>query len=177
MATSLLVIAMLAAAPDVTAEVDAIWKPLQPAPVTGKPTSWSWRLTPAIPAEWTPKSNSAPVIRYAYAAMFDPSLHDGERTTAPFAMIEIAPDGSTKVSGTMKTLGKLEVQGVKPITKDEADRMKGDLIEPARAGQMGSLRMPWCLWLRYNGVVGADLKTRHPEFFAALKCDEMKSSK
>jgi hypothetical protein len=178
MTSSLVVLAMLASAPDVTAQVEAVWKPLQPrVAANARPVGWSWRLTPAIPAEWPPKSNAAPVIRYAYAAAFDPSISDGERTSAPFASVELAPDGAAKVTAISKELGKLEIQGVQPITKDEAERLKSDLVEPARAGQMSNLRVSWCLWLKYNGVVGAQLKAKHPSFFDALECSSVKSSK
>ena len=77
----------------------------------------------------------------------------------------------------MKQLGPTEPQGFSPITKDEADRLSKDLIEPARAGQMSNLRAPWCLWLKYNGVVGAQLAARHKSFFDALECSSVKSAK
>ncbi|MFT3707988.1 MAG: hypothetical protein QM817_10065 [Archangium sp.] len=175
---SLIVIATLGSAPDATAQVEAVWKPLKPVEKpTSRPSGWSWRLTPALPAEWPPKSNAATVIRYAFAAAQDPLIRDGEPTTPPFASIEIAPDDSVKVTALTKSLGATQIQGFKPITKDEADRLSADLLEPARAGQMSNLRVSWCLWLKYNGVVGAQLKAKHAAFFDALDCSSVKSSK
>lgn len=135
--------------------------------------SWDLRLTPALPAQWPPTSNSAPVVRYAYGAAFDPSIH-GERNSAPFAMVEIAGDGATKVTQLTKALEQLEIQGVRPITKGEAELQSGDLIAPARAGQMSSLRVPWCTWKRNHGVVSKHLEQKHAAFFEALQCDSVK---
>lgn len=170
--TRLLVLGVLMAA-DVSAQLDALWKSLEPK-AGERPLSWSVRLTPALPAEWTPKSNDAPVVRYAYAAGFDPSVSDGERTTPPFAKLEIAPDGTTKVTKLLETVGKLEIQGVKPISRGEADLQSGDLLEPARKGQLSSLRVPWCTWKKYHGVVAQHLAARHPAFFDALACETIK---
>lgn len=177
MLRALLMLTVLSAS-DVTPQIEAIWKGLRPGEITGRPTSWSWRMTPAVPAEWPPKSNAAPVIRYVYAAMADPTvLRDAERTSPPFASVEIAADGTAKVSALVKELGATEPQGFKPVTKDEAERLKADLIEPARAGQMSSMRAQWCTWLRYNGVVGQHLAAKHKSFFDALECSAVKSAK
>ena len=169
--TRLLVLGVLMAA-DLSAQLDALWRSLEPK--GGRKVTWAVRLTPALPAEWTPKSNDAPVVRYAYAAAFDPSLSDGERTSPPFARLEIAPDGTTRVTKLTDTLGKLEIQGVKPITRSEADLQSGDLIEPARKGQLSSLRVPWCTWKKRHAVVARHLAAQHPAFFDALACETIK---
>lgn len=171
--TRLLLLAVLTAA-DVSSQLDALWKSLEPK--SERPMSWSVRLTPAVPSRWTPRSNDAPVVRYAYAAAIDPSLMDGERTSAPFAKLEIEADGTTTVSKLSPVLGPLELQGVKPISRSEADLMAADLIEPARKGQMSSMRVQWCTWKKYHGVVAQHLAAKHPAFFDALACDTVKGS-
>lgn len=170
--TRLLVLGVLMAA-DVTAQLDAMWKSLEPKG-SERPLSWTVRLTPALPAEWTPKSNDAPVVRYAYAAAFDPSLSDAERTSPPFAKLELGPDGTTRVTKLADSLGKVEVQGFSPISKSEAELQAGDLIEPARKGQMTFLRVPWCSWKKHHGVVAQHLAAKHPAFFEALACETIK---
>ena len=86
--TRLLLLGVLMAA-DVSSQLDAMWKSLEPK--SERPVSWSVHLTPALPAEWTPKRNEAPVVRYAFASGFDPSLSDGARTTPPFARLRSPP--------------------------------------------------------------------------------------
>ena len=168
--TRLLLLGVLMAA-DVSSQLDAMWKSLEPR--SERPVSWSVHLTPALPAEWTPKSNDAPVVRYAFASGFDPSLSDGARTTPPFAKLEIAPDGTTRVT-KLAPLGAVEVQGMKPISASEAELISADLIEPARKGQMSSMRVQWCTWKKYNGVVAQHLAAKHPAFFGALACATIK---
>ncbi|MFO0599470.1 MAG: hypothetical protein U0228_29460 [Myxococcaceae bacterium] len=152
------------------AQLEAIWKTLKPDTAAAKvPISWSWRLTPAIPAEW-PAKPPATVVRYAYAVAMDISISDGERNSAPFARLEIAPDGTTKVTALVKTLGPSEIQGVKPITREEAAKQSGDGVDVARAGSLEKLNELWCTWRRYHGVVGSKLEPMHQAFFAALAC-------
>lgn len=153
-------------AADVSAQLDALWKSLEPK--GGRKVTWAVRLTPALPAEWTPRSNDAPVVRYAYASEFDPSISDGARTSPPFARLELAPDGTTRVTKLVETLGELELEGPNP------DLPSDDLIGPARKGQLSSLRVPWCAWKKRHAVVARHLAAMHRAFFDALACETIK---
>ncbi len=161
------------AAMDLTSLIDPLWKAVTPKP-TERPVSWRYELTPALPAQWPPTSNAAATVRYAYGAGLDPSLRDAELHSAPFVRVELASDGTTKVSRLSTALEAIAPQGFHPISRGEAELQSIDLTEAASTGQMSSLRAPWCLWLRNHGVVGAHLTTKHPAFFGALKCETVK---
>lgn len=168
----LVMLAGLLSAVDLNAQLDVLLKELSPK--DARVLGWSWRLTPALPAEWPPKGSEGPVVQYAYAAGMDLSVRDGERNSAPFARVEHAVDGAVKVVQLTKSLEQPQIQGVRPISRDEAALQSGDLLAPARAGQLSSLRVPWCTWKKYHGVVAQHLVAKHPAFFAALACESAK---
>ena len=158
-------------ASDVTAQLDPVWKSVLPKATPGPPVIWGYRLSPAVPAEWPMTTKEGAVVRYAFGAAQDVSLRDGERVSAPFALVELAPDGSATVKQLTKSLEKIEVQGVRPITREAAEAQSGDLVEAARTGQSAALRKTWCAWKKNNGVAARHVVARHTAFFAALQCE------
>lgn len=162
---------LLAKPPDVPSAVEPLWKKVVPKAEAPVSLGWRYQLTPPIPAQWPPKAKSAPVIIYAWGTATDPSMRDGERSSAPFASVELKPDGSVKATPLTRGLEKLETQGVHPITAAESRQMTADILDAARAGQMDALKATWCLWRHHHAVVSRHLEQRHSAFFAALHCD------
>lgn len=151
------------------------WKQVkEPAPTEpskGPGVMWSFRVSPPLPSEWpmTPKSA---LVRWVYAAGMDLQLHDGERVAAPWARLD-ETDGAQKLTTLSTALELIGTQGVKPITREEADVVTSVFQAGGalRAGDLAKVKPGWCAWLRYNGVIAAKLKPRHQAFFTALACD------
>lgn len=153
--------------------IDPAWKQVKPAAAPKHPgVMWSYRVAPPLPSEWpmTPKST---LVRWVFAAGMDVGLHDAERVAAPWARVDVAADGTSNLTVISKALEGNDIQGVKPITKAEADMVPKvfETDEALRAGDVASVKEPWCRWLRYNGVIATKLKPKHEAFFTALACD------
>ena len=145
-------------------------KPSTKAPPPG--VMWRFRVAPPLPSEW-PMTKKSTFVRWVFAAGMDVGLHDGERVAAPWARIDTAADGASKLTVLTKTLSSADIQGVKPISKAEADLVTGVFETSAalEAGQLAALKPSWCAWLKYNGVIAAKLEPNHAAFFTALACD------
>lgn len=135
----------------------------------GPGVMWRFRVSPPLPADWpmTPKSA---VVYWVYAGGFDVSVHDGERVAAPWARIDEQPDGTRALTVLSKALEGDAIQGVKPISKAEAEQV-GTVFSTAaalRANDTAALKAAWAGWLRYNGVIASKLRPRHEAFFAAM---------
>ncbi|MER2563762.1 MAG: hypothetical protein ABTQ32_23735 [Myxococcaceae bacterium] len=155
--------------------IEPAWKQVAPKPAAAPKhpgVMWSYRLTPPMPSEWpmTPKST---LVRWVFAAGMDVGLRDGERVAAPWGRVDVSADGTATFTAVSKSLEGNDIQGVRPITKAEADvvRQVFETSEALRAGDLAAVKEPWCRWLRYNGVIAAKLKPKHEAFFTALACD------
>jgi hypothetical protein len=153
-------------------ELDPLWK------ATGKPdapappgVSWRYSLTPPLPAAW-PLEADGTVVTYVYASGFDAQLRDGERIAAPWARIDQRRGVKARVSRLAGRLEIVGVQGVRPITRDEAalQQKAFDTADALRRGQLDALAGPWCAWLRAHGTIADRLRPLHPAFFGALPC-------
>jgi hypothetical protein len=173
---TLLLLALGAAPMNLEALIDPAWKQVKPKPpgisMKGPGPSWRYRVAPPMPSDWpmTPKST---IVRWVFAAAIDYGLSDGERVAAPWARIDVAPDGTAKLTVVSKALEGNDIQGVKPIMKTEADLVRKvfETSDALRAGDLAAVKEPWCKWLQYNGVIAAKLKPKHEAFFTALACD------
>lgn len=137
----------------------------------GPGVMWSYRVAPPLPSDW-PMTATSTTVFWVYAAGLDLQLRDGERVAAPWARVDVKADGTRTLTVVSQALEVAGTQGVKPISKAEADLVAG-VFQPAAlaAGDLGKLKAPWAAWLRYNGVIAAKLKPRHPAFFAAVGAD------
>jgi hypothetical protein len=145
-------------------------KPSTKAPPPG--VMWRFRVAPPLPTEWPMTAKSA-LVRWVFAAGMEVGLHDGERVAAPWARIDTTADGASKLTVLTKTLDGNDIQGVKPISKAEADLVGGvcQASEALEAGDLALVKPSWCAWLKHNGVIAAKLKPNHQAFFTALACD------
>lgn len=154
--------------------VEPAWAKLSKPSTTTKPPGvmWRFRVAPPLPSEW-PMTAKSTLVRWVFAAGMDVGLHDGERVAAPWARIDTAADGTSKLTVVTKTLDGADIQGVKPISKAEAELVTGvfQTGEALKAGDVAALKPSWCAWLQYNGVIAAKLKPNHQSFFTALACD------
>ena len=113
-----------------------------------------------------------------YAIGTRATLNDGAHVAAPWCKATVQGDGVV----TIDQAGKFEdvgVQGVKPVDKSLFDALEASekvLVEVVRdraipTGETAAtLRKGYCGWLKVNGVIGAQLAQRHPEFFEWLAC-------
>lgn len=137
------------------------------------------RLTPPLPAAWPPNGRT---FVYAYAARFDPSLHDAERTTPPWGRLVITNDAGRAALAfdeRATQLGAAEPQGFRPVGKDDPIVAQQ---KPAQASVLNAtseaaldavaVRAYYCAWFRYNGVVAARVRPRHAEFVRWLACKQ-----
>lgn len=131
------------------------------------------RLTPPFPSAWPPNGKA---VIYAYAARFDPSLHDAERTSPPWARLRVE-GGKVTLADADKTLGKSEPQGFRPIAKDHpliAKRAAGEAALLAATAvpttSADDVRAYYCAWASLNGVAAAHVRPHHSAFFTWLAC-------
>lgn len=172
---ALLVFALGATPMDLETLIDPAWKQIAPKPAVtskGPGVMWNFRVAPPMPSEWpmTPKST---LVRWVYASGMDMQISDGQRVAGPWARVVTTADGTSKLEVLSKALEGNDIQGVKPISSTDAD-IVGKVFETdeaLRAGDLATLKGPWCRWLRYNGVIAAKLKPKHQAFFTALACD------
>lgn len=137
------------------------------------------RLTPPIPAAWPPNGRT---FVYTYAARFDPSLHDAERTTPPWGRLVITNDAGRAALAfdeLATQLGAAEPQGFRPVGKDDPiiAQQKSAQASVLNATSEAALdavavRAYYCAWFRYNGVVAARVRPRHADFVRWLACKQ-----
>lgn len=136
--------------------VRAEWPKIFPSDSKGPPF-WSHRVSPGFPCSW-PVKERGPLCYYAYAAAFDPQLADGERIAAPWARVTVERNNPPKAELLTKAVKELGIQGVRPLKKGETEILKTDS------------KGFYCLWAGTNGVIAAELRKIHPEFFEWLGC-------
>jgi hypothetical protein len=145
------------------------WKALARSPA---PTVfWDHRVAPPLPADW-PMTPTSTVVRWVYAAGRDSTLRDGERIAAPWARIDLGPDGAPKLSTVSKALEVVDTQGVRPLSKVEAEGLKQlvDAEAALRKNDLAAVRAGYCGWISMNGAIARRLEPKHAAFFAALDC-------
>lgn len=135
---------------------------------------WDLRLSPPFPATWPP---TGATLVHAYAARFDPSLSDAERTAPPWGRVRIAPDGAISVEGVATRLGEATPQGFFPVTKEHPLRAAREAAQRSvlsatseAALDAAAVRAFYCAWLGANGVAGRSIQAQHAGFVAWLKC-------
>ncbi len=153
---------------EITEQFRSVTKPASKGPPPGE--VWSARVTPPFPVAWPPLVGIV-VRRYVYAAGFDPSLHDGERVGGIWATIDLERD-EWKVKKIATSFERIGTQGVKPITKEQAELVRStERSAPLlQNGSIEALRDAYCAWLSYNGVIAGQLRPKHEAFFKALAC-------
>lgn len=172
---TVLLLALGAAPMDLEALIDPAWKEVELASTAtkqGPGLSWDYRVSPPFPSEW-PMTSKSTLVRWVYATAMDMSISDGQRVAGAWARIDVAADGTAKLTPASKTLEGNDIQGIKPLMPQQLEQLKKvyDTGDALRANDLSATKPSWCAWLRYNGVIAAKLKPKHEAFFKALACD------
>jgi hypothetical protein len=155
------------------AQLEAAWKKVAKPKAQREPgPMWSLSVGPPLPSEW-PMTPKGTLVRWVFAAAMDIGLHDGERVGSAWARVDLAADGTETVTVVATALEDLGVQGVRPITKEQAAELRAAFTseDALRAGELTKVKAPFCRWAGFNGVIAARLKAHHAAFFKALACD------
>ena len=153
-------------------------------PSAPEPSFWRFQLTPPLPAIW-PAQGSGKICYYAYAQAVDPRLSDGVRVAAPWAKALL--DSPFRSEGLrMEILSRqlqvLGIQGVRPLSSQEMEIMKEEYrardalllwtTAPSPVSEQDRKRMKdyYCQWVNSNGLIAANIRPLHEEFFTWLGC-------
>ncbi len=169
--------------------LDAQWKNIkpvvavQPGEDPGRGVFWEYRISPPFPSHWPP-DGSLQLIYYVYAGGSSPlRLIDGEYVAAPWGRVEVDPRGSggPKFMSLSKKLKEIGIQGVKPLTKEEAAFFEKEAAAEAYLATLTSLpdenekdvrmvRQYFCAWFQFNGHIVREIRPAHEQFFRWLGC-------
>lgn len=160
-----------------------VHRPADGPPETVPGTSWSWVLSAPFPLQWPPQAGLH-LRYYVYAYGFDPyhGLVDAVRVAAPWATVEAAA-GGTGSPGVVQLAAALEeigIQGVRPLTEDEAavyrrEEAVADCLAalrglPGETAECHSLLKDYYrLWVRHHRVIAGGIRPLHAPFFAWLE--------
>jgi hypothetical protein len=146
--------------------------------------SWSFAISPAIPAAWPP-NGSGVVHYYAYARAVNPMmLMDGEFTAAPWARLTVdtTRQGSNPAIEILMTeVREIGIQPVRPITaKEQALFEKDHLADDELRAMSQRTSAGWFrarlarrylrAWCDLNSTIAALLRRRHKPFFRWAGC-------
>jgi hypothetical protein len=169
--------------------LDAQWKNIkpvvavQPGEDPGRGVFWEYRISPPFPSHW-PADGSLQLIYYVYAAGSSPRrLIDGEYYAAPWGRVQVDPRGTggPKFKPLSKNLKEIGIQGVKPLTKEEAAFFEKGAAAEAYLATLTSLpdenekdvlmlRQYYCPWCRFNELFVREIRPAHEQFFRWLGC-------
>jgi hypothetical protein len=169
--------------PEFRERLDAKWRKVQDpsAEAASGPVVWSYRVSPPFPASWPPDPNRK-VNYYVYAVgnNLQRALTDGEQVAVPWALIVVSAEASELelLSDRLKEIG---VQGVSPLTRDEAgvyaqaDEAEQYLLRLSSlpddaSSEIRMLKRYYCIWISYNGVIVGEIRPRQEAFITWLHC-------
>lgn len=130
---------------------------------------WIYRISPEFPISW-PDTKRTKTVYYVFATRIDlQRTADGERVAAPWATIQVdsANNGSspTLVIKNRK-LVELGIQGVRPLTQEEAKAYKEIGIS-----KTGISRQGYCTWIKNNSLLSRAIELDQRNFFNWLQCE------
>jgi len=169
--------------------LDAQWKniepvvPIRPGEDPGLGVFWRYRISPPLPSHWPP-DGSLQLIYYVYAAGLSPRrLIDGEYVAAPWGRVEVDPRGTggPKFRRLSEKLREIGIQGVRPLTHEEAAIFQKEATAegylatltslPDENGKaLSMLRQYFCTWCQLNGHIVREIRPAHEKFFLWLGC-------
>jgi hypothetical protein len=167
--------------------IKAEWTKIDPTRAMAKSIdefkSWSFAVTPPIPAAWPPDGKGV-VYYYAYAYGMNPSrLADGEWIAAPWARVKVDATGQAASQLEMLTKGIKEVgiQGVRPLRDEEIKTLDQQAAVEEQIQTISKktslrgidakpLKQFFQLWCSTNGVIVEQLRSKHPQFFDWVGC-------
>lgn len=170
--------------------LDREWEKVNPNrdehPGRGPPrVFWNYQISPAFPSEWPPR-RAAPLYYYLYASGIDAQVVDAERLSKPWARLDIRrnSDGSAQLQILSKGISEIGLQGVRPLTEEEASvyalepqieayLQSSDSVPQDTTKEAELLRSYYCAWSGDRGVVG-EIQPYHESFFSWLLCDEIR---
>jgi len=167
--------------------IKAEWTKIDPTRAMAKSIdefkSWSFAVTPPIPAAWPPDGKGV-VYYYAFAYGMNPSrLADGEWIAAPWARVKVDATGQAAPQLEMLTKGIKEVgiQGVRPLRDEEIKTLDQQAAVEEQIQTISKktslrgidakpLKQFFQLWCSTNGVIVEQLRSKHPQFFDWVGC-------
>ena len=169
--------------------LDAQWKnvkpivPIRPGEDPGLGVFWEYRISPPFPSHWPP-DGSLKLIYYIYAAGLSPrALVDGEYVAAPWGRVEVDPRGTggPKFRHLSEKLREIGIQGVRPLTQEEAAIFQKKAAAEAYLATLTSLtdkiekdvrmlRQYFCTWWQFNSHIVKEIRPAHEQFFLWLGC-------
>ena len=170
-------------------ELDAEWQKIEPKikslPKGLQGIFWQYVISPPFPSMWPPDSNSS-LCFYLYAVGHDirGRLADGAHVSAPWGRVEVdlrskTPSKFKPLTSKLKAIG---IQGVRPVSKDEAAVYERREFAETYLGTLTTfpdekekavldLKKYYCTWFNHNGVIAKELHAHHKEFFHWLGCE------
>jgi hypothetical protein len=146
--------------------------------------SWSYSISPVIPAAWPPDGKGL-LYYYVYAYGLNlRRLADAQLTAAPWGRVKVDVTGRTAPSLEIltKQIEKIGPQGVRPLMAEEVavfkteDAVEEELFKLSRQTGFGRTENPaikryYRLWCETNGTVVEQIRTRHQPFFKWVGCE------
>lgn len=168
----------------------------------GKPSPepkglWQNRLSPPFPADWSasgagpsdmrfPEADS--MVFYAYSVVTSSSLSDGERIGAIWGEVILDPAKNFTPEVRLLPSATVEptVQGIRPISPEEAARLDFDVFkrlyrvldyrllsamaDKSQIAAPKELKAYYCQWIDLNGTVTKQIAERQGPFLDWLAC-------